>query len=293
MNQLPLISVGVPTYNRAEGLRNTVLGIIRQSYTNIEIIVSDNCSPGETVNKVMSEFCQQDHRITFYKQEKNLGPTDNFYFVLSKAKSNYFIWAADDDEWQGDDFLYNLYVYAPYNVLTFPDAILINAQKEFEFPLKIYENCKTKIDYSKAFCSAGEGYPFYGLYNLELFRHYNQQFKFDLDLIYYGEGTFLHRLFLSAPAKYVQDAKIKFSTNSIKPLSEKLLDAFLEYFKRTLLIYIFSDLSSETKSELIQTVFDNYTKQIKKLALQQIDERGFNGKSRIKKAVRILIKGTV
>jgi glycosyltransferase involved in cell wall biosynthesis len=293
MNQLPLISVGVPTYNRPEGLRNTLLGIIMQTYSNIEVIVSDNCSPGETVNNVMNEFCQQDSRIIFYKQEKNLGPTDNFYFVLSKAKGNYFIWAADDDEWQDQDFLHNLYIHAPYNVLTFPDAILVNAGNEFEFPLKIYENCKSKIDYSKTFCSAGEGYPFYGLYNLELFHQYNQQFKFDLDLIYYGEGTFLHRLFLSAPVKYVKEAKIKFSTSSIKPMSEKLLDAFLEYFKRTLLIYIFSDLTSETKTELIQTVCDNYTSHIKKLVAQQIGEQGYNGKSRIKRAVRILIKGTV
>jgi hypothetical protein len=293
MNQLPLISVGVPTYCRPEGLRNTLLAITRQTYLNIEVIVSDNCSPGEAVSKMMSEFCQQDLRIAFYKQEKNVGPTDNFYFVLSKAKGNYFIWAADDDEWQNPDFLHNLYIHAPYNVLTFPDAILINRRNESEFPLRIYENCESKIDYSKTFCSAGEGYPFYGLYNLKLFRQYNQQFKFDLDLIYYGEGTFLHRLFLGAPVKYVKEAKIKFSTSSIKPLPEKLLSSFLEYFKRTLLIYVFSDLSSETKTELIQTVLDNYTAHVKKLVSQQISEQGYNRKSRIKKAVMKLIKGNV
>ena len=93
----PLVSVGIPTYNRSEGLRRTLECITGQTYQNLEIIVSDNCSPMSETEAVVKEFIAKDCRIQYYRQEENRGPGFNFGFVLEKATGEYFLWAADDD----------------------------------------------------------------------------------------------------------------------------------------------------------------------------------------------------
>jgi glycosyltransferase involved in cell wall biosynthesis len=69
----PLVSVGIPTYNRPEGLRRTIEGIRHQTHTNLEIIVSDNCTPGDEIQKIMTEYLKKDSRIQFYRQVENRG----------------------------------------------------------------------------------------------------------------------------------------------------------------------------------------------------------------------------
>jgi len=93
----PLVSIGIPTYNRPDGLRRTLECITNQTYKNLEIIVSDNCSPDTNVASVVKKFMQNDPRIHYYRQEKNIGLAANFRFVLEKATGEYFLWAADDD----------------------------------------------------------------------------------------------------------------------------------------------------------------------------------------------------
>lgn len=100
--EFPLISVGMPTFNRAQGLQRALENITSQTYSNIEIIISDNCSPNEETEAVVREFMLNDSRISFYKQSRNLGSWKNFQFVLEKSRGEYFMWAADDDEWERD-----------------------------------------------------------------------------------------------------------------------------------------------------------------------------------------------
>jgi glycosyltransferase involved in cell wall biosynthesis len=95
----PLVSVGVATFNRPEGLRRTLACIIRQTHTNLEIIVSDNASPGAATEAVVRAFARHDPRIRYHRQSCNLGAADNYRFVLTQARGEYFCWAADDDEW--------------------------------------------------------------------------------------------------------------------------------------------------------------------------------------------------
>lgn len=93
------VSVGIPTYNRPNGLRRTLACICGQTHHNIEIIISDNGSQGEETANVVSEFSSTDHRIIYYRQDRNYGVHYNFKEVLRYASGDYFMWAADDDEW--------------------------------------------------------------------------------------------------------------------------------------------------------------------------------------------------
>ena len=98
----PLVSVGIPTFNRPEGLQRTLDCITKQSYKNLEIIVSDNCTSGENgekVKQILEDFSRNDNRIKYHIQKENIGANKNFAFVLKQATGEYFMWAADDDEY--------------------------------------------------------------------------------------------------------------------------------------------------------------------------------------------------
>ena len=115
----PLVSVGILTYNRPKGLRKTLECITGQTYKNLEIIVSNNCSPESDTDDVVREFMVIDPRIQYYRQAENKGQTFNFKFVFERSIGEYFMWAADDDEWEPlfvDTLLLRLEKYSEISV---------------------------------------------------------------------------------------------------------------------------------------------------------------------------------
>ena len=96
----PLVSVGIPCYNRPSGLRKTLECICGQTYKNIEIIVSDNGSPNFEVQSIGYEFAYKDSRVSYYRQPRDMGGLYNVKFVLKNSRGKYFMFAADDDEWE-------------------------------------------------------------------------------------------------------------------------------------------------------------------------------------------------
>lgn len=98
----PLVSVGIPTCNRPAGLQHTLECISGQTYSNLEILVSDNCSSTPETEAIVRAWQLRDARIVYYRQPHNIGLDANFKFLLEKARGAYFFWAADDDEWTAD-----------------------------------------------------------------------------------------------------------------------------------------------------------------------------------------------
>ncbi|MDK3157458.1 glycosyltransferase family 2 protein [Kamptonema cortianum] len=92
----PLVSVGIPTYNREKLLKSTVESVLNQSYKNLEIIISDNGSTDGT-ESYCRELSQKDPRFTYIRQPINLGSSKNFEYVLHQATGEFFMWLADDD----------------------------------------------------------------------------------------------------------------------------------------------------------------------------------------------------
>ncbi len=95
----PLVTIGLPSYNRPEGLRRALENAINQTYQNLEIIVSDNYSDDMmNIIAIVESYMENDKRIKFFLQQKNEGALFNFRFLLEKATGEYFMWLADDDE---------------------------------------------------------------------------------------------------------------------------------------------------------------------------------------------------
>lgn len=92
----PQVSIGMPVYNGEKYIREALNSLLAQSFTDFELIISDNASLDKT-ELICREYLQKDSRIQYIRQEKNLGASNNFEFVLNKAKGKYFMWAAHDD----------------------------------------------------------------------------------------------------------------------------------------------------------------------------------------------------
>lgn len=91
----PLVSIGIPTYNRANrNLRKVIERALGQTYANIEVIVSDNCSSDHTPQLVRSI---EDPRLRYFRQEVNRGANANFNYCLEQARGEYFLLFHDDD----------------------------------------------------------------------------------------------------------------------------------------------------------------------------------------------------
>ncbi len=101
-NASPLFTISIPTYNRADGyLRETLTSACQQTYDNLEIMVSDNCSPDHT-DQVVKSF--RDPRIRYVKHKKNLGHGGNFNFCVEGARGKYVLVLHDDDLIEPDFF---------------------------------------------------------------------------------------------------------------------------------------------------------------------------------------------
>src|SRR3546814_10373744 len=77
----PMVSVGIPTFNRPVSLNKTLDNIRKQSYKNLEIIVSDNSSDDLRVGKIIKEHALYDNRIKSFRKDENIGEVANFEFV--------------------------------------------------------------------------------------------------------------------------------------------------------------------------------------------------------------------
>lgn len=93
----PLVTIGVLAYNRPKMLAKALDCIVGQSYRNLEIIISDDCSPNEQVAVVAESYRERDSRIRFFRQPVNLDAIKNHWFLLDQANGKYFMWAYDDD----------------------------------------------------------------------------------------------------------------------------------------------------------------------------------------------------
>ncbi|OYD95951.1 glycosyl transferase [Nostoc sp. 'Peltigera membranacea cyanobiont' 213] len=124
--QQPLVSVIIPTYNRPEYLKQAIASAIQQTYQNIEIIISDNCSEEDT-QAIVASFA--DLRIRFWRHEQNVGMLANQQHAFKMAQGKYVASLHDDDMWN-EDFLAKLIPPLEENpdlIIAFCDQYIIDA----------------------------------------------------------------------------------------------------------------------------------------------------------------------
>lgn len=96
----PLLSICIPTWNRATFLRLSFDSFLEQMRSvnrqEIELFVSDNCSDDET-QMVVKEYIQMGLPITYNRNEENIGAARNFIKCMQYASGKYIYLLGDDD----------------------------------------------------------------------------------------------------------------------------------------------------------------------------------------------------
>lgn len=93
---MPAVSIGVPVFNGADRLPDALENLRRQSFTDFEVIVSDNASTDRSA-EIAEDFAARDSRFRVIRQEDNIGPVPNFAAVAEAATAAHLLWRAHDD----------------------------------------------------------------------------------------------------------------------------------------------------------------------------------------------------
>lgn len=155
MAVVPKVSIGMPVFNGAQFIQNALDSLLSQTFTDFELIISDNASTDETEN-ICRKYAEQDSRIRYVRQPRNMGATFNFKFVLDEARGEYFLWAACDDVRSPDFIEVNLGFLSEhpefvastcpngFDDSAFEEQRLVNFSLEgepFERFVKFFHNC--------------------------------------------------------------------------------------------------------------------------------------------------------
>lgn len=124
MDTLPLVSICIPTYNRAGMIDKAIESALAQSYPNIEVIVVDNASNDGTDGVVKG---YNSPRLVFYRNEKNLGLFGNFNRCIELAKGD-IIHILHSDDFIDPEFTTScvqFFLDNPTVMLTFSSSVII------------------------------------------------------------------------------------------------------------------------------------------------------------------------
>jgi glycosyltransferase involved in cell wall biosynthesis len=96
MDHVPRLSIGLPVYNGETYLAQALDALLGQSYSDFELIISDNASTDRT-EEICRRYLALDGRIRYFRQAVNLGAAVNHNFVAEQARGEFFKWASHDD----------------------------------------------------------------------------------------------------------------------------------------------------------------------------------------------------
>lgn len=137
----PLLSIGIPTYNRSSILKEllaTLSPVIIELQGEVEILISDNASTDETAN-IVDSFISKNSYIRFHSSPENLGFDANVNNVMKLSSGNY-VWLLGDDDYVREDAI----KYILSVIKNHPDTayILMNYSSRFSEDHSIPSNLK-------------------------------------------------------------------------------------------------------------------------------------------------------
>lgn len=102
-----LVSIVVPVYKVEAYVERTILSVKRQTYTDWELVMVDDCSPDNS-SEVIKKYIQSDSRIKYFKQSKNYGAAAARNRGLAEARGQYIAFLDADDMWDPEKLEYQL-----------------------------------------------------------------------------------------------------------------------------------------------------------------------------------------
>src|SRR5688572_7662493 len=94
--ECPKVSIGLPVYNGENYLSQALDSLLGQTYSDFELIISDNGSTDRT-QEICRAYAIKDRRVRYFRSATNRGAAWNFNNVFALSSGKYFKWAAHDD----------------------------------------------------------------------------------------------------------------------------------------------------------------------------------------------------
>jgi glycosyltransferase involved in cell wall biosynthesis len=101
MAAVPRLSIGLAVYNGENYLAESLEALLGQTYTDFELIISDNASADSTA-EICRRYGEQDSRIRYFRQPRNIGSAPNHNFTIEQARGELFKTASHDDLYARD-----------------------------------------------------------------------------------------------------------------------------------------------------------------------------------------------
>lgn len=96
MSGSPRVTVGVPVFNGQDLLAGSLDSVLAQTFGDFQLIICDNASSDGT-GEICQAYAKKDRRITYLRNEKNIGAAGNLNRLVGLARTPYFKWQAHDD----------------------------------------------------------------------------------------------------------------------------------------------------------------------------------------------------
>ena len=97
----PRLTIGLPVYNGEKYLDQALDGLLAQTFTDFELVISDNASTDRTA-EICQAYAARDPRIRYVRQPVNVGAAPNHNLLVPLARGRYFKWASHDDLYAPD-----------------------------------------------------------------------------------------------------------------------------------------------------------------------------------------------
>lgn len=113
---MPIVTIAIPTYNRAKFLKSAIVSSLNQTFDKYEVLIVDNNSTDDTT-QIVGKF--RDKRITYIKNNKNIGMIGNWNRCIELARGKYIIILGDDDTLEPNFLFDSVKIFNKYPKLAF------------------------------------------------------------------------------------------------------------------------------------------------------------------------------
>lgn len=129
---MPLVTIVIPCYNHAKYVQDSIRSVINQTYVNIELIIIDDGSTDQSVNKIkeIMEECEQRFTRFEFRYRPNKGLSNTLNEALEWANGEYFSVLASDDQMLAKKTELQVKAFKPDTVGVFGGVNIINDKNE-------------------------------------------------------------------------------------------------------------------------------------------------------------------
>ncbi|MFT4304482.1 MAG: glycosyltransferase family 2 protein [Candidatus Woesearchaeota archaeon] len=135
-NNEDLISIILPSYNYEKYIKQTIKSVLRQSYTNLELIIIDDASTDNSVS-IIKKIQNKNNKIKLIENKKNIGLLQSYKKALKKTKGKFVAFIDADDYWHPKNLEYKLSILKNKKEIALVYSNYSENEKEIEKKLSL------------------------------------------------------------------------------------------------------------------------------------------------------------